>query len=103
VAQRGFHQRAAIIAGIEPLLDADQANKLAESRPRPVMPQTVLDRLASAGDRVAQRAAGIEIAVETIRYLSSSACAANGLRGFQIVADDPAAALEIIQRAGLEV
>ena len=102
VAQRGLPQRAAIIAGIEPLLDVDQASKFAESRPRPVIPQTVLDRLASAGDRVAQRAVGIETAVETIRHLSSSACAANGLRGYQIVADDPAAALEIIHRAGLE-
>ncbi|MCX5769992.1 MAG: methylenetetrahydrofolate reductase [Candidatus Hydrogenedentes bacterium] len=98
VAQRGFHQRAAFIAGIEPLLDAEQARKLAESRPRPMIPQAVLDRVASASDKAAQRAAGIEVAVETIRQLSSL----EGLRGFQIVADDPAAALEIIQRAGLE-
>jgi len=98
VTQRGLHQRAAIIAGIEPLLDADQANKLADSRPRPMMPAAVLDRVASPGDKAAQRAAGIDVTVETIRQLASL----KGLRGFQIVADDPAAALEIIQRAGLE-
>lgn len=98
VSQRGLHRKAAILAGIEPIFDAGQANKLAGSRPRPMMPPQMLDRLASAGDRTAQRAAGIEIAVETIRQLSSL----KGLRGFQIVADDAPAALEIIQRAGLE-
>jgi methylenetetrahydrofolate reductase (NADPH) len=97
VSQRGLHQRAAIIAGIEPLLDGEQARKLADSRPPTIIPPTVLERLTSAGDRTAQRAAGIEIAVETIRRLSPL----DGLRGFQIVAEDPAAALEIIQRAGL--
>jgi methylenetetrahydrofolate reductase (NADPH) len=93
--QKGLHQRAAIIAGIEPLLSAEQAKKLAEARPRTSIPQPILDRLESAGDK---RAAGIEIAIETIRQLSSL----KGLRGFQIVAEDTAAALDILERAGLE-
>jgi methylenetetrahydrofolate reductase (NADPH) len=98
VTQRSIHGRAAVLAGIQPLLDVDQAKAFAMSRPLPMVPQTVLDRLSSAGDRKAQRAAGIEIALETITQLS----ALKGLRGFQLCADgDESAVIEIIERAGL--
>jgi len=98
VTQRGIHEKAAILAGIQPLLDAEDAKSFAASRPFPMVPQAVLDKLSSAGDRKAQRAAGIEIALETIKQVS----ALKGLRGFQICADsDDDAVLEIIERAGL--
>jgi len=59
----------------------------------------MLDRLAAAGDKAAQRAVGIEMAVETIKQLS----ALKGLRGFEICADgDEDAVLEVIQKSGLE-
>ncbi|MCX5759359.1 MAG: methylenetetrahydrofolate reductase, partial [Candidatus Hydrogenedentes bacterium] len=83
VAQRGIHERVAVLACIEPLLDAGQATVFAASRPSPLVPEAALDRLSSAGDQAAQRAAGIEIALETIEQLS----ALTGLRGFQICAD----------------
>ena len=100
VTERGIHERTAVVAGIQPLLEAGRAKSYAESRPVPRVPQSVLDRLSSAGNTAAERAAGIEIAVETIRQIS----ALKGVRGFQICADDDTdAALEIMERSGLEV
>ena len=99
VAQRGLQDKAAIVAGIRPLLDAEEAKAYAASRPSPLVPRALLDRLASACDAGAQRAAGIEIAVETIKRIS----AMKGMRGFEIYAEgDEDAALEIIERSGLE-
>jgi len=109
VTQRGIDKQAAILGGIQPLLDSDQAKAYAASRPFPMVPQALLDKLSSAGDRKAQRAAGIEIAVETIKQVS----VLNGVRGFQICVSFPSstwergegdenAALEIIERSGLE-
>ncbi len=98
VAQRGLDGKVAILAGIQPLLDAEAAKAYASARPSPCVPQSALDRLASAGDAKAQRAAGIAAAVETVKQLS----ALKGLRGFQICAEeDEDAALEIIEQSGL--
>jgi methylenetetrahydrofolate reductase (NADPH) len=100
VMQKSIHEKSAILAGIQPLLEAGRAKAYAESRPFPRVPQSLLDRLSSAGGQEAERAAGIEIAVETIKHIS----ALKGLRGFQICADgDESAVLEIIERSGLEV
>ena len=99
VTQRGIHEKTAILAGIQPLLEAGQAKAFAASRPLPMVPQTVLDKLSFAGDWKAQRAAGIEMALETIKQIS----ALKGVRGFQICVDgDDNAAIEIIERSGLE-
>jgi len=98
-AQRGLQDKVAVLAGIQPLLDADEAKAFAAAKPLPSVPQAMLDRLAAAGDKQAQRAAGIEMAAETIRQLS----ALKGLRGFEICADgDEDAVLEVIQKSGLE-
>jgi methylenetetrahydrofolate reductase (NADPH) len=98
VTRRGLHEKTAIVAGIRPLLSAKEAGELAARRPRPWIPQAVLDRLASAGDASAQRAQGIVIACETIERLS----AFKGLRGFQICIDgDVDAALEVIDKSAL--
>ena len=100
IEKRGLHERAAILACIQPLCDAAGAAVFASSRPSPLVPRELLDALSSAGDTQAQREAGIGIALETIRQLSGL----KGLRGFQICAeDDESAALEIIERAGLGV
>ncbi len=99
VTRRGIHQRVAIVAGIQPLGDAEAARAFAQERPSPMVPDALLGRIASAADKTAQRAVGIEIAVETIGRLSGI----DGLRGFQIGAEeDVDAALEIIEKAGLE-
>ena len=109
VTQRGIHEKAAILAGIQPLLDAEQAKTYAASRPFPMVPQALLDKLSSAGDRKAQRATGIEIAVETLKQVS----ALKGVRGLCIsfpsstcergdTQGEEDAALEVIERSGLE-
>ncbi|HPO12834.1 MAG TPA: methylenetetrahydrofolate reductase [Candidatus Hydrogenedentes bacterium] len=99
VTQRGLHTQTAILAGIQPLLDAEVAKAFAASRPAPLIPPAILERLATAGDKAAQRSAGIALAVETVKQLS----ALQGLRGFQICTEgDDAAALEIIEQSGLE-
>jgi methylenetetrahydrofolate reductase (NADPH) len=98
VERREIPKKCAIVAGIQPLTDAAKAIALSESRPRPGIPQSVLDRLSSAAGPAAQRAVGIAVALETIERLK----ALKGLRGFQICAeDDPDAALEIIEKSAL--
>jgi len=98
VMRRGIHEQAAILAGIRPLGSAEEAKALARSRPWPGIPDAVVERITSAGGASAERAAGIEIATETIERLSAT----SGLRGFQICADSDAdAVLEILEKSGL--
>ncbi len=98
VTRCGMHERTAIVAGIRVLTDADAANALAQQRPCPMVPDAVLERLASAPGKAAQRAAGIEIARETIEQLRGL----EGLRGFQICGErDDEAALQLIETSAL--
>jgi methylenetetrahydrofolate reductase (NADPH) len=98
VTRGGLHEKVAILAGIHPLIDAKNAQELIAGRPKPRIPDAILSRLSSATDAAAQRAAGIAIAIETIKRLSE----VKGLRGFQICADgDTNAALEIIEKSAL--
>jgi methylenetetrahydrofolate reductase (NADPH) len=100
ITRRGLHEKAAIVAGIRPLLDANEAEQLAAKRPRPRIPEALLKRLGSGANASAQRAVGIETAVETIGKLG----AFKGLHGFQICIDgDVDAALEVVDKAGLGV
>ena len=71
VTRRGLHEKVAIVAGIQPLGEAEQAAELAAKRPRPRIPAAVLPAVASQADRrgPACRAA-IAMAVETIERLS---------------------------------
>lgn len=98
VARRGIHRKVAILAGIRLLTDAQGARACADERPDPVVPEALVERIVSKSDNSTQRAAGIEIAVETIERLSGF----DGLRGFEICGDgDHDAALEVIEKAGL--
>jgi methylenetetrahydrofolate reductase (NADPH) len=101
VTKAGLHEKAAIIAGIRVLTDAESARAYASSRPRPMIPEaTVLGRLAAKADKSAQRQDGIDIAAETVRRLKELP----GLRGFELRADgDHEAALAVMQKAGLGV
>lgn len=100
VTRRGLHEKVAVLAGIRPLSDAESAKTYAASRPRPMIPDAVLQRIAAKSDKAAQRATGIEIAVETVRRLSGL----KGLRGFEVRGDgDPDMAVELIDKAGLGV
>jgi methylenetetrahydrofolate reductase (NADPH) len=98
IVRRGLHEKAAIVAGIQPLVDAKKAQEFAARRPQPRIPDEMLTRLSSASGAAAQRAAGIAIALETIKHLSE----VKGLRGFQICGDgDIDAALEVIEKSAL--
>jgi methylenetetrahydrofolate reductase (NADPH) len=100
IARQGLHEKVAFVAGIQPLLDAKEAQELAAGRPSPRIPEAILTRISSASGAAAQRAAGISIALETIKKLSG----VKGLRGFQICADgDVDAALEIIEKSALDI
>ena len=100
VAQRDIHRKVAILAGIRLLTDSQRARAYAHERPDPLVPDALLQRIVSQGDKGAQRAAGIEIATETIKRLSGF----DGLRGFEICGDgDDDAVLEVIEKAGLGV
>jgi methylenetetrahydrofolate reductase (NADPH) len=99
VTSRGLHEKAAILAGIRPLLSADEARQLAQRHPTPRIPAALVDRMSSKSTSAAQRAEGIQIAQETIARLASI----KGLRGFAIVAEGEAAmAVEVLEKAGLK-
>jgi methylenetetrahydrofolate reductase (NADPH) len=98
--RRGIHEKVAVVAGIQPLTDAQHAAEFAAKRPLPLVPDAMLQRLWSRGGAAAQRAAGVEIALETIQRLS----ALGGLRGFEICCNgDADAALEVLEKFGLGV
>ena len=99
VRSREIQERVAVIAGIQPLPNAESAKAYAEKRPSPRVPDAVLERICGKASDNEQRKAGIEIAVETIEKLSLY----EGLRGFGIQGDgDDEAALHVLEKAGLE-
>jgi methylenetetrahydrofolate reductase (NADPH) len=96
VTRRGLHEKVAIVAGVWPLASAEEASAEAARRPSAMIPDAVVERIASKSGAEGQREAGIEIAVQTIERLS----AASGLRGFE-VRGHPDASLAVIERAAL--
>jgi methylenetetrahydrofolate reductase (NADPH) len=98
VTRRGLHEKTAILAGIQVLSDAEAAQAYAARRPSPMIPDAVLQRLSAKPDKKSQRAAGIEIALETVKRLSGL----KGLRGFEVRGDgDADLAIEFIDKSGL--
>ncbi|MBN1516524.1 methylenetetrahydrofolate reductase [Candidatus Sumerlaeota bacterium] len=95
-----LHKKTAFIAGVQILTSADEARQCAESLPSPCVPSGVPERIASRNDAAAQRAAGIEIAVETVERLKQL----DGLRGFEIRCEgENDAALEVIAKTKLGI
>ena len=93
VTARGLHKKTAFIAGIKVLTDASAAREFAEKRPVPMVPDSIINRLASKSDPKRRRAEGIAIANEIIKKLSGI----DGIRGFEIVCDDDLdAAIELL-------
>jgi methylenetetrahydrofolate reductase (NADPH) len=98
VSRRGLHEKAAILAGIEPLGEHALEDARAKRRPLARIPDAVLQQVATKSDAAGRRRAAIDLAVETVKRLSGT----KGLRGFCIGVDgDPDAALEIIEKSGL--
>jgi len=100
VTKRGFHERAAFIAGIRLLENAKNAEAYAALRPKPIIPGNVLARMLAKPDVETQQSEGVEIAVETIQRLSEL----SGLRGFEIRCDgSDEAVLSAISKSGLGI
>jgi methylenetetrahydrofolate reductase (NADPH) len=100
VVSRGCHEKVAILAGIRPLMNADDAETCAATRPSPKIPDVVLERLTARASVAEQQAEGVAIAVETIERLAQ----VSGLRGFAIEGSgNDEAALEVIAQSGLGV
>jgi methylenetetrahydrofolate reductase (NADPH) len=98
VMRRGIHEKVAIVAGIQPLGQEELAAAQEDKRLPYKIPAALIERVASQGDSASQRAAAVEIALETIGKLSQS----KGLRGFGICGDgDNDAAIAIIENLGL--
>ncbi len=98
VSRRGLHEKAAILAGIEPLTEHVLEGARAKRRPLSRIPEAVFQQVAAKTDAGARRRAAIDVAVETVKQLSET----KGLRGFSIAVDgDQDAALEIIDKSGL--
>ena len=98
ICARGLDGKACFVAGILLLTSSSAATHHADQRPDPALPPSVLERLASSGDAKAQRVAGIEIAIDTVRRLRDI----SGLGGFCFRSEeDDAAVLEVLSRAGL--
>jgi len=98
VTRRGIHEKVAILAGIQPLLNGHLTDAQAGKRPSPRVPEALLNRVASRSDPGARRTAAIEIATQSIQRLSGC----SGLRGFSVSIDgDHDAALRILEKSGL--
>lgn len=100
VVRHGLHEKAAFLAGVRVLTSARAAEECARLRPRAVVPDRVYQRVTSPGTAAGQRAAGIEVAVETVLALTRMP----RLRGFELRGGgDDDAVLEVIARSGLGV
>jgi 5,10-methylenetetrahydrofolate reductase len=98
VTRQGIHEKAAIVASIQPLTGIALKEAQEGVRPSPRIPDAMLGRMLAVQEPTQQRVKAIEIALETIGQLASF----SGLRGFCISSeDDFEASLQIIDKSGL--
>ena len=96
VRQEGFAKKAAILAGVCPLANTAEAQKLRETYAEFCIPDEIIERLKKAGDN--SRKEGLAICVETVKQLKGL----EGLRGIHILSGGKEALVpEIIAAAGL--
>jgi methylenetetrahydrofolate reductase (NADPH) len=97
-ANEGLTSKVAILAGVMPLLSTGEAKKLADTYTDFVIPNSIIERIKSAGDPAAQKKEGLAICVDTIKKLKSM----KGLRGVHILSGGSEALVpEIIAAAAL--
>jgi methylenetetrahydrofolate reductase (NADPH) len=77
----GITAKAAILAGVELLDSATEAQELRETYTDYYIPDSVIDRLKKAGSEGAQKKEGIAFCVETVKKLKQI----KGLRGIHIL------------------
>jgi methylenetetrahydrofolate reductase (NADPH) len=78
--QEGITERVAILAGVLPLANADEARRLSDTFTDFYIPDEVIDRIKAAGDLNAQKKEGLAIGAEIIRKVKDI----KGLRGVHI-------------------
>ena len=79
--KEGITEKAAILAGIHPLEDADEAEKFCETFTDYQIPDEIINRLKKAGNKEAQSKEGLKICVEIIKEIKNI----SGLRGVHIL------------------
>lgn len=77
----GLTENTAILAGILPLQNADQARELTDKYTDYHIPDAIVDRLQSSGDPDAQKKEGVRIAAEIMDRIKDLP----GLRGFHLL------------------
>ena len=94
----GVTDKAAVLAGVLPLSDAEEAVRLRESFTDCPIPDAVIDRLRQAGSRDAQRKEGLAICSEVIGQIKTL----KGLRGIHVLSGGKEAAVpELLAASGL--
>ncbi len=96
--KEGLTKKTAILAGVFPLNNAAEAQKLRETYAEFRIPDKIVERLKKAGDAAAQKKEGIAICAETIKQLKSL----DGVRGIHILSGGKESSVpEILSAAGL--
>jgi methylenetetrahydrofolate reductase (NADPH) len=94
----GITDKTAILAGVLPLSDAEEAEKLRETFTDYQIPDEIISRLKAAGDEEAQRKEGLAISLEIIKEVKKM----TGLRGIHILSGGKEAILpELLSASGL--
>lgn len=95
IRKRGVHDCTCIIASVMPLKSSREITNLSDRYGNVGIPEQVIDKIKNASD---QRAAGVEIAKETIEALRKI----EGVRGVHMMTgDDFELAADIIKASGL--
>jgi methylenetetrahydrofolate reductase (NADPH) len=96
--EAGLTERTAVLAGVLPLADAEEAVRLRDGFTDYRIPDGLIDRLKRAGDKAAQRKEGLSICAEIIGQIRSL----KGLRGIHILSGGKEAAVrELLSASGL--
>ena len=94
----GITDKTAVLAGILPLSDAEEAKRLRDTFTDYRIPEILIDRLKGAGGREAQREEGLVICSEIISQIRTM----KGLRGIHILSGGKEAVVpELLSKSGL--
>jgi methylenetetrahydrofolate reductase (NADPH) len=96
--EAGLTEKTAVLAGVLPLESAAEAEYLSRKYTEFQIPDSVVQRLKSAGDAAAQRKEGLAICMETINGIKTL----KGLRGIHLLSGGKEQELpEILSASGL--
>jgi methylenetetrahydrofolate reductase (NADPH) len=96
--KEGITKKAAILAGVLPLEDAQEGEILRDNFTDYQIPDEIINRIKKAGDKEAQRKEGLKICIEIIKEIKKL----TGLRGIHILSGGNEAILpELLSQSGL--